>query len=141
MKKTRAFSGKGRAFILGIFLLTLSCGGINQAPYGSTLTMPVDTAITSAVDVVFIAKVVVVDKEENPLNDVDVDFNVCCDGGEFIDDEGGSLGSQITIRTDNIGVATVNVLVYGNYEGQVTISADIGTTSAQTMITKTVPAT
>ncbi|MDD5222783.1 MAG: hypothetical protein PHE84_02230 [bacterium] len=140
MEKGRAFLGKGWVFILGVLLLTLSCGGMNQAPFGSKMSMPADTTVASAVDVVFVAKVVVVDQDGNPLNDVDVDFTVCCDGGEFVDNNGGSLGTDITIRTDGIGVATANVLVYGNYAGDVNIFATIGTVSDTTKITKTVPA-
>jgi len=140
MKEIRDLSGRGRVFLLGIFLLTLSCGGINQAPYGSRMTMPDSTTISSAVDVVFITKAVVVDKADNPLNAVDVDFTVCCDGAEFVDGNGGSLGSAITIRTDDSGVATANVLVYGNYAGSIIVSADIGTVTKQTTITKSIPA-
>lgn len=140
MKKGTAFLGKGWVFILGVLLLTLSCGGMNQAPYGSKMTMPDDTTITSAVDVVFIAKILVVDKNNNPVNDADVDFNVCCDGAEFVDADLASLGTDMTIRTDNIGVATVNVLVYGSFEGDVTMFASIGTVSEQIKITKALPA-
>lgn len=140
MKKDKAFLGKGWVFILGVLLLTLSCGDINQAPFGSTITMPEDTTYTSAGDMVFITKAVVVDKDNNPLNNVDVEFMVCCDGVEIIDDLGGSLGNDVTIKTDNAGVATANILVYGNFEGEITVSADIGTVSAQTKITKAVPA-
>lgn len=140
MEKGRAFLGKGWVFILGVLLLTLSCGGMNQAPFGSKMTMPSDATVASAVDVVFVAKVVVVDKDNSPVNDVDVDFDVCCDGGEFVDNNGGSLGTDITIRTDNLGVATANVLVYGNFAGDVTIYASIGSVSDAVKITKTVPA-
>jgi hypothetical protein len=140
MKKGTAFLGKGWVFILGVLLMTLSCGGMNQAPFGSTMTMPSDATITSVVDVVFIAKVLVVDKDNNPVNDADVDFNVCCEGAEFVDADLGSLGVDMTIRTDNIVVATVNVLVYGSFAGDVTLFASIGTVSSSTKITKALPA-
>lgn len=139
MKKGMAFLGKGWIFILGVLLMTLNCGGMHQAEYGSKINMPEDSTVTSSIDVEVIINAVVADKDDNPLNDVDVDFSVCCDGGEIIDSSGGSLGNFLSIQTDKTGVATIHVLVYGNYTGQVLVTADIGTVTEQTKITKAIP--
>jgi len=139
MKKGMAFWGKGWVFLMGILLLTLSCGSMYQAPYGAKVITPGSTTITSTVDVTVVFRAIVVDKENNPLNDVDVDFTACCDGAELGDENGGSLGTAATIRTDGSGVATIYVLVFGDYDGAITVTADIGVASGNTVITKALP--
>lgn len=139
MKKGMAFLGKGWVFIMGVSLLALSCGSMYQAPFGSKVSTPSNTTVSSTVDVSVIFKAIVVDKDNNPLNDVDVDFTVCCDGAELGDEDGGSLGTATTIRTDGSGVATVYVLVFGDYDGTIVVTADIGVASGKTEITKSLP--
>jgi hypothetical protein len=116
-----------------------SCGEI-EAPYGSEIIMPSDTSIETDSDVIFNIDAVVIDPDKNPMNEIDVDFFVCCDGGTFVDSGGGILPSEITVTTDEWGIAKVRVLVYGIFEGDVVVSASSGAHGAQTIISKTIPA-
>lgn len=122
-------------FMVAIF----SCGEI-EAPYGSEIVMPSDTSIETDADVIFHIDAVVVDPNGNPMNEIDVEFLVCCDGGDFVNSGGGILPSEITITTDEWGIAKVRVLVYGTFEGDVIVSASSGAHGAQTTISKTIPA-
>ncbi len=122
-------------FMVAVF----SCGEV-EAPYGSEIVMPSDTSIETNSDVIFHINAVVVDPNDNPLNEIDVKFLVCCEGGDFVDPGGGLLPSELTITTDEWGIAEVRVLVYGGFEGDVIVSASSGAHGAQTVISKTIPA-
>jgi hypothetical protein len=123
-------------FMVAIF----SCGEV-EAPYGSEIVMPSDTSIETDSDVIFNIDALVVDPNGNPLNEIDVEFFVCCEGGTFVDSVGGIIElSLITVTTDEWGIAQVRVLVYGGFEGDVIVSASSGAHGAQTTISKTIPA-
>ncbi len=124
-----------------LFMVTIfGCGEV-EAPYGSEIIMPSDTTIETNSDVTFHINAVVEDPNGNPMNGIDVKFLVFCDDGcNFIDSGGGSLPSEITVETDDMGVAKVRVLIYFDFEGDVIISASSGAHWAQTIITKTLPA-
>ena len=139
MKKISMIRVGSGAILTAILLLGLSCGGLHQAPYGSTLTMPASTSISSAGDVIFHVEAVVLDPDSKPLNAVDVDFYVCCGGGDFVDNNGNILAGPLTVRTDNIGVAGVDVIVYGDFTGEVSVNADIGTVGATFKVAKSIP--
>ena len=127
-----------RWLIWGLILFAfLSCGSATKAPYGSTVKMPEDQTITSDTDVVVHLDCVVLNEEEEPLSDIDVDFYIM--GGVFIDENGNELGTEITLRTDERGIAEVTVLIPGTYQGEVVISASIGVASDQTVISKELP--
>lgn len=126
--------------VLLFMVAVFSCGEI-EAPYGSEIIMPSDTSIETDSNVTFLIKAVVEDPDENPMNGIDIKFLVFCeDGCNFVDSGGGILPSEITITTDEWGIAEVRVLIYGVYEGDVIISAISGAHWAQTIITKTIPA-
>ena len=126
--------GKGLALVAGVLLLALSCGDIHQAPYGSKLTMPTGGDISSSTDMVFVVSALVLGPDAQPIDNVDVEFYVCCGGVQFA--EG---GTETTIKSDKTGVATVNVLIPGTYEGDISVTASIGIDSGETKITKKIP--
>ncbi len=117
-----------------ILFLHLSCG--TEAPAGAKITMPADTTIEASEDVTFYIDAVVTDSNGTPMNDIDVEFFICC-VGYFIDYN----NTYVKLKTDKRGIARVGVLIPGEFEGDVTIDATIGTADAQTKITKKLPAT
>lgn len=140
MKKIWMIRVGSGTILSAILLLGLSCGGLHQAPYGSTLTMPEDKTISSAGDVIFHVEALVKDPDDQPLNGVDVDFYVCCEGGDFVDNDGNIVAGPLTVRTDNIGVAGIDVIVYGDFAGEVSVNADIGTVADTFKVMKSIPA-
>ena len=139
MNKKISWRELGWLAIVVILGLSLACGNPYQAPYGAKVQMPAGTSIESSQDIVIHISALVIDKNNLPLNDVEVRFYLCCDGGYLLNMNANQIDSEDKIRTNEIGAAEVDLYVYGDFEGDLTVSADIGTNSAETKISKTLP--
>ncbi len=112
-----------------LFMVAIFRCGDMEAPGDSELKMPDDiTFETSYKDVVVPIGAVVEDSNGNGMNEIDVEFLHFCKEGDcdFIDSAGGILPSEITIATDEWGVAETRVLIYADFEGDVIVYASSG---------------
>lgn len=122
-----------RCFIvIGIFFLLVNSGCGDTPPAGSKIEMPSDATIETNSDVTYHIRAKVTDSKGVPLNDMEVEFSVCCDGPKFIDYD----DTYVKIKTDERGIAFVRVLIPGSFEGDVIVSASIGVATDETKITK-----
>ncbi len=123
--------------VMGVFFLLVNSGCGDTPPAGSKIVMPSDTTIETNSDVIYHIRAKVTDSKDNPLNGIEVEFIVCCDGPKFVDYD----DTYVKIRTDESGLAFVRVLVPGSFQGEVIVSASIGVATDETKITKELPTT
>lgn len=121
--------------LIGVLFFVGQSGCESTAPAGAKIEMPSDATIETSSYVIYHFWAMVTDSDGTPLNDMDVEFLVCCGGPYFIDYN----DTYIKLKTDERGVVYVRVLIPGQFEGDVIVSASIGVAGDQTKITKNLP--